>query len=142
MKAIPFERVRAERVSSFSSTSQKSVTKSGKQRAGTAKHSLIGRLLDDYDAAGVVDHDHEYDLKLVGAAMYAGEKHLVIIRLRVLTELSPSWSRDGAFTAVTITGSIPNVKAFSLCVDRHNYGNFHPNDGQAPGSREAGTRRD
>ena len=112
------------------------------QRAGTALPSLVGSLLDDYEAMGITDPDHEYDIKLIGAIMYAGEKHLVIIRLRVLTELSPSWSRDGAFTAVTITGSIPNVKAFSLCVDRHNYGNFHPNDGQTPGGRETGTRRD
>ena len=44
------------------------------QRAGTAKPSLIGRLLDDYDATGIVDVEHEYDLKMVGAAMYVGEK--------------------------------------------------------------------
>ena len=40
--------------------------------AGTAKPSLIGKLLDDYDVMGAVDLEHEYDLKLVGAAVYSG----------------------------------------------------------------------
>ena len=44
-----------------------------KQRTGRAKPSFLGQLLDDYDAAGVVDSEHENELKLVGAAMYAGE---------------------------------------------------------------------
>lgn len=37
---------------------------------------MLGRLLDDYDAEGVVDMEHENDLKLVGAAMYGGEQKL------------------------------------------------------------------
>ena len=43
------------------------------KRAGTAKSSLIGNLLDDYDAMGSVDSEHEYDLKMFAAVMYAGQ---------------------------------------------------------------------
>lgn len=43
------------------------------KRSGKAKPSLIGSLLDDYDEAGALDLEHEYDLKVIGAAMYAGE---------------------------------------------------------------------
>ena len=46
------------------------------QRTGSAKTSLVGRLLDDYEAMGTVDLDHEYDIKMVGAIMYAGGYHL------------------------------------------------------------------
>ena len=45
----------------------------GIKRAGTASASLVGRLLDDHESTGVVDPDHEYDIKMVGAAMYSGK---------------------------------------------------------------------
>ena len=43
------------------------------KKAGTANVSLVGNLLDDYETTGTVDLAHEDDIKLVGAAMYAGE---------------------------------------------------------------------
>ena len=45
----------------------------GFKKAGTASVSLVGNLLEDYEATGAVDPDHEDDIKLVGAAMYAGK---------------------------------------------------------------------
>ena len=74
MKTLPFERVRAGRVSLFLSLYHCSpdLNANFQQRAGTAKPSLIGELLDDYELSGVVDPDHENDIKLVGAVMYGG----------------------------------------------------------------------
>ena len=43
------------------------------QSSGTAKPSLVGKLLDEYDAEGAADPEHEHDLKVVGAVMYGGE---------------------------------------------------------------------
>ena len=37
--------------------------------------SLVGRLLEDHEAAKVFDPDHLDDIKLVGTVMYAGENH-------------------------------------------------------------------
>ena len=42
------------------------------QRSGTAKSSLMGELLDDYDPATANDAEHEYDLKLVGGIIIGG----------------------------------------------------------------------
>ena len=49
------------------------VSHADEQKAGSAKTSLIGRLLDDYESAGIIDLEHENDLKLVGGGMYAGK---------------------------------------------------------------------
>ena len=73
MKDVPFERVRAERVGhSFIQSSQYNVSQARK-KAGTAKPSLIGNLMDEYEASGTLDPEHEYELKLIGAVMYAGK---------------------------------------------------------------------
>ena len=45
----------------------------GVKRAGTGRASLVERLLDEYESIGVVDTDHEYDIKMIGAIMYSGK---------------------------------------------------------------------
>ena len=80
MKNIPFERTRTERVS-HSGLSDARICSLASKRAGTAKPSLISKLLDEYDVLGAVDLEHEYDLKLVGAVMYAGKSHRQKIKL-------------------------------------------------------------
>ena len=45
----------------------------GTKSLGIANTSLVGKLLDEYEAIGVVDPDHEYDIKMVGAIMYSGK---------------------------------------------------------------------
>ena len=75
MKNVPFEKVKAQRVSYFRPL-QISILWSYEtlfKRAGTANLSLVGKLLDDYEATDVIDLDHEDDIKQVASAMYAGE---------------------------------------------------------------------
>ena len=48
------------------------ITYPNDQKAGTASVSLISRLLDDYEAKGIVDLEHEYDMKIMSAVMYSG----------------------------------------------------------------------
>ena len=50
------------------------------KRAGTARPSLIGKLLDEYEASGTADIEHEYDLKVIGAVMYAGKSFNILNR--------------------------------------------------------------
>lgn len=86
LKDIPFARVRAERVcvrrcrcpyTPFADTERK--------KAGTAKPSLLGSLLDDYDCTGMRDAEHEYDLKVVGTVMLGGSSpSSESIRIRIL----------------------------------------------------------
>ena len=57
------------------------------QRAGTARPSLVGKLLDDYEMTDTIDLDHENDIKLVGAIMYAGKKPLLLVIARGLIRL-------------------------------------------------------
>lgn len=72
MKEAPFERARAERVSLslffLVAEGHNSIQKSGK-----AKPSLLGQLLDEYDAVSIKDAEHEDDLKLIGAVQLTGE---------------------------------------------------------------------
>ena len=58
------------------------------QRAGTARPSLVGGLLDDYEMTDTIDHDHENDIKLVGSIMYAGKKPFLLVIVRGLIRLS------------------------------------------------------
>ena len=66
------------------------------KRAGSAKPSFIGKLLDDFDASGSMDSEHEYDLKMVGAGMYTGENYGHNYE-RYMYSTSHRRSRDGEF---------------------------------------------
>ena len=89
-KSIPFERARAERVSIIR-TPRQFYMLTRRKRAGTAKSSLIGDLLDDYEATDTIDPGHEHDLKMIGAVMHSGE---IQICLQVVKTHKLSFLRD------------------------------------------------
>ena len=63
-----------------------------RQKAGTAKPSLLGKLLDEYDAGGTVDAEHEYDLKMVGVIMYGGGSWCTSFSVSKSKLIAFSWS--------------------------------------------------
>ena len=76
---IPFERLKAERVSTSRLFLILNLSLILSQRAGTALPSLLGSLLDDYETMEAVDPGHEYDIQLIGSIMYAGKGLLTFI---------------------------------------------------------------